>query len=144
MDLFLAVIEIVFSGGVAVAEVIDAAAHGPEEFLVAALQRAEVRRKAEVPLADERGRIAGVAQERGQGRMSGRQPEVWAAAPDAAGDRLGGGAAQPVLPAPGGQRKTRRRAHRRVRIAVGKSQSFCRETVEIRRARRAAAVAPEG
>ena len=98
-------------------EVIDAAAHRAEELLVAALERAEMRREAEVPLADERGGVARVAQERGQRRMSGRQ--VRECASQGARDRLVCAAAQAVLPAPGREREARRRAHGRVGVAVG-------------------------
>src|SRR5678815_766945 len=54
--------EIVLAGGVAMGEVVHPAAHGPEELAVATLERPEVREEAQVPLADERGGIARVAQ----------------------------------------------------------------------------------
>ena len=49
------------------------------------------------------------------------------AAPDAAGDGLVGGAAQAVLPAAGGEGKTRGRAHRRIRVAVGETRGHAFE-----------------
>ncbi len=54
-------------------EVVHGAGERAEEFLVAAFQRAEMRREAEVPFADQRRRIARVAQQRRQRRVRRRQ-----------------------------------------------------------------------
>jgi len=54
--------EVVHAGRVAMREIVDSAAHRTEELLVAAFQRTEMRRKAEVPFANECGGIAGIAQ----------------------------------------------------------------------------------
>ena len=143
LDLRLAVIEVVATRGVTMGEVIDAAAHWAEKLHVAALQRAEAWRKAEMALADERGGVAGIAQQRRERRMLGRQPEHRALTRRAAGDRLVGAAAQPVLPAASGEREARRRAHRRVGVAVGEAQARGRQPIHVGRAGRASAVAAE-
>ena len=134
--------EVVPAARIAVGEVVDAARHRPEERLVARAQRTERGRIAEVPLADQRGPVAGRAQQRRQGRMLGRQTERRAAAAPAV-DRLLGGAAQPVLVARRHQREPGRRADRRVRIALRHPQAAGGEAVEHRRDRLAAAVAAE-
>ena len=81
VHLGLSLPQVVHAGGVAVREVVQASAHRAEEFLVAALERPEVRRVAQVPLADQRGGVARVAQERrpgsgapAAGRARGRAP----------------------------------------------------------------------
>ena len=60
-----------------------------------------------------------------------------------AGDRLVEAAAQSVLIASRRDRKPRRRADRRVRVAVREAQTLGRQSVEIRRTVRSAAVAVE-
>src|SRR5687768_16105405 len=100
MHLAFPLVEVMHPCGITMREVIDAAAHGAEKFLIAALQRPELRRKAEMPLANERGRIPGVGEQRRQRRMPRRQAEDVAAAA-AARDRLIRAAAQAILPAPG-------------------------------------------
>src|SRR5690606_40157752 len=47
----------------------------PEEFLIAALERAVPGERAQMPFADERGGVARVAQERGHGRVFRRQAQ---------------------------------------------------------------------
>src|SRR5262245_19217928 len=142
MNLRLALDEVVHAAPVAVAEVVDAPAERAEELLVAALERAEVRRIAEVPLAGQRGGVAGVPEERRQGGVAGRQPEVGAVA-RRAGDGLLGGAAQAVLIPAGDQGEAGRRAHRRVRVAVGEAQALGGHPVETGGDRRARAVAAD-
>ena len=142
MGFRLALEEVVLPGGVAVGEVVEAAAHRAEELPVAALQRSEVRQEAEVPLADQGRRVAGVAQQRGQRRVVRRQAQHRIAAV-AARDRLVVAAAQPVLEAPGHQREARGRADRRVGVPVGEAQAVGGQTVELGGARRPAAVTAE-
>ena len=142
MGFRLSLEEVVLPGRVAVGEVVEAAAHRAEELPVAALQRSEVRQEAEVPLADQRRRVAGVAQQRGQRRMVRRQAQHRVAAVTAR-DRLVVAAAQPVLEAPGHQREARGRAHRRVGVPVGEAQAVGGQAVELRGARRPATVAAE-
>ena len=102
--LVLAHPQVVRAAAVAVAEVVHPARHRAEEAAVARAQRAEVRRVAQMPLADQGGAVAGALQQRRQGRVPGRQAED-AAAAAAAVDRLVGRAAQTVLPARRHQRK---------------------------------------
>jgi hypothetical protein len=71
-----------------------------------------------------------------------RQAELGVAA-RAAGERLVGGAAQAMLPAPGGEREARRRAHRGIGVAVGEAHALPRHAVEHRRAVRPSAIAAE-
>ena len=54
--------QIMFAAARAVGEIIDAAGHRAEEGVVAAFLGAEMRAEAEVPFADQRGGVAGVAQ----------------------------------------------------------------------------------
>ena len=75
VHLGLVFVQVVVARGVAVSEVIHAARERAEELLVAALQWPEVGRVAEMPLAHERGGIACVAQERGQGRVRRQQAQ---------------------------------------------------------------------
>src|SRR5258706_142338 len=100
--------QVVDAEGILVRKVIDGARERAEEFLVAAFERPEMRREAEMPLAGERGRVAGIAQQRRQGRMRRRQAEMRVAARRAAADRLVRAAAQAVLPAAGHEREARR------------------------------------
>ena len=132
LDLGPVLEEVVVPARVAMAEVVDPAAQRAEVLGVAALQRTEVRRKAEVPLAGKRRRVAGVAQQRRQRRMRRRQAQI---VPPArlARDRLLGRAPEAILVAAGHQRKARGRAHRRVGIAVGEAQPGSRHRVEARR-----------
>ena len=138
----LALPQVVRAARVAMAEVVDAARHRPEELVVARAQRAERGRIAEVPLAGERRAVAGRLQQRRQRRVLGRQAQRRAASALAV-DRLLGGAAQPVLIAAGHQGEARRRAHRRVRVALREADALARHRVEHRRDRNAAAVAAE-
>jgi hypothetical protein len=142
MGLRFSLEEVVLPGRVAVSEIVEAAAHRAEELPVAALQRAEVRQEAEMPLADQGRRVAGVAQQRGQRRVVRRQAQHRVAAVTAR-DRLVVAAAQPVLEAPGHQREARGRAHRRVGVPVGEAQAVGGQAVELGGARRPAAVTAE-
>ena len=56
-------------------EIIGGAAENPEEMVIAALERAEFRQEAEMPLADQRRRVAGghaAARAGSDGRAAGR------------------------------------------------------------------------
>ncbi|MCY1370077.1 hypothetical protein D9M69_571520 [compost metagenome] len=99
-------VEVVVAAGRAVGEVVHPAGHDAEKFFVARAQRAEVRRVAQVPFADQRRAVAGLLQQRGQGGDLGRQAQGRAAFA-AAVDRLFERAAQAVLVAHGGHGKTR-------------------------------------
>ena len=103
-----------------------------KEFLVAALAWTEVRRITKMPFADQRGCVAGVTQQRRQGRVIGRKAENLVAFGDRR-KRLLRGAAQAILPATRDQRETRGRAHARVRIAAREQQALLREAIEIGR-----------
>src|SRR5476649_1658426 len=96
--------------------IVDAAGQRPEMLVVAAGPRTEVRREAQMPLADQRGAIANVLEARSDGGMRRWQAHHLVAAHGAA-DRLLGRTAQAVLIAPGREREARRRADRRVGIA---------------------------
>src|SRR5581483_12260262 len=111
MDLGVVLEKIVDAETVLVGVVVDAAGERPEMLVVAALERAEVRLEAEMPLADQRRAVALLAQPRGDRRMVGRQAHDLVATHGAA-DRLLGRAAQAVLVAAGRERETRRRADR--------------------------------
>ena len=101
-------VQVVVACGIAVSEVVHAARERAEELLVAALQRPEVRRIAEMPLAHECGGVTGVAQERRQRRVRRRQAQG-RITPRVAPDGLVGAAAQAMLPAAGHQREACRR-----------------------------------
>src|SRR5262249_51871256 len=60
----------------AVIEIVGGAAEDSEEVVVAALERAEVRQIAEVPLADQRSAVARRLEERRQRGMARRQADV--------------------------------------------------------------------
>jgi hypothetical protein len=56
-------VQIVPAGRIGMGEIVDAAAHRPKELFVSRSQRTEGRRVAQVPLADQRGAVAGMAQQ---------------------------------------------------------------------------------
>ena len=91
-----------------------------------------------MPLADQRGRVARVAHQRGHGRLldggrpTSRLPE-----------RLLQADRQAVLVAPGDQADARRRAHRAVGVGVREHHALGRQPVEHRRRVVAPAVATE-
>jgi len=114
-----------------VGEVVGAACVKAVELLVARHARAEMRRVAQVPFADQGGGVAGVAQQRGHGGMVGRQAQHLVAVD--AGDRLLGRAAQAVLPAARGQGKACGRAHGRVGIAAREAHALRGHGVQARR-----------
>src|SRR6185436_1426023 len=66
MDFALVLPQVVLAATRAMREVVDAAGERSEEVVVAALQRTEVRGETEMPFADQRGRVAGLAQQRWQ------------------------------------------------------------------------------
>jgi len=101
-------------------EVIDVAAERTEGIIETVLQRQKLCLVAEVPLADERGGVACVAQERRQRRVRRRQAQARIAARVAA-DRLVGAAPKAMLPAAGHQREACRRTDRRVSVAQPES-----------------------
>ena len=99
------------------AEVVDPARHRAEELLVARLERAEGRRIAQVPFADQRGAIAIALEQPGQGEQleqaDQRQVNALLAQQGGQGmrDQAGGqtlGAVQRSQQQPGGPRRARR------------------------------------
>jgi len=123
-------------------EVADAAGQRTEMKLVPAQRRPEMRRVAKVPLADQRGRVAGLAEQRRHRRMLGRKADRRAAV-EARGHRFLGRAPQLVLVAPGDHREPGRRADRRVGVSAIEAQALFRHPVEARRNRCAPAVTAE-
>src|SRR5262245_30853433 len=100
-------------------EVIGGAAENPEEAVVAALERAVVRQKAEMPLADEAGAVACRPEQRGKGRMAWRQADgFWRAGVDGLFEVH----LKTHLLAPGDERGADRRTICGVRVALGESQ----------------------
>src|SRR5690348_15452540 len=138
----VALVEIVHAALVAMAEVVDRAAHRAEEPFVTALARTEMRRVAEMPLPNERGRVPGGAQERRQRRQRRRQAELGIAA-RARAERLFGAAAKAILVAAGHQREPRGRAHRRIGVAIGEAQALPGDAIERRRHGIARAIATQ-
>ena len=108
-------------------------AHDAEEFVIAALQRAVARQISEMPFADQRGAIAGAAQQGGQGRKARRHAHFrrLAVAP---AQRLDQPDRQPILVAAGDQRDPRVGAQRRIGVGLRKADALGGEPVERRRA----------
>ena len=129
LDFALAFEQVRHAVGAAVAEVVDAARHRSVEHVVARAQRAEMRRIAQVPLADQCRAPARLLQQRRHAGMLWRQAQHGTVARTAA-DGLVGRAAQAILVAPGHQREARGRAHGRVRIALREPQALGREPVD--------------
>jgi hypothetical protein len=107
-------------------------AHDAEEFVIAALQRPVFRQKSEVPFPDERGAVAGRAQQRRQCRKAGRDPHLRLIAIDGA-QRLDQAQLEAVLVAPGDQRDPRVGAERRIGVGLRETHPFSGEPVERRR-----------
>ena len=108
--------------------VVDAAAAESVEVIVAALQRAEFRQFAEVPLADERRRIAGFLQQRRQRRMLGRQADHGVSS----AERFLETEPQAVLIASGDERRARCGTDRGVGIALQKPNAFRGDPIDVR------------
>src|SRR5262249_38474429 len=117
--------QVVRAEAVLMREVVDATRQRAEMLVVAALQRPERRRKAEMPFADQRRAVAGSAEARGERGMAGWQADPLVAAHGAA-DRLLRRAADAVLITTGRERKARRRADRRIGIAAREAQALGR------------------
>ena len=111
-------------------EIVGSAAENAEEMVVAALDRAEVRQEAEMPLADQRGAIARLPEQRRQRGMARRQADIPGRRRI---DRLLEPDRQPVLIAAGDQRRARRRADGRIGVGLGEPHPFQREAVDVRR-----------
>ncbi len=107
-------------------------AHDAEEFVIAALQRPVFRQKSEVPFPDQRGAIAGRAQQRRQCRKAGRDPHLGLVAVGGA-QRLDEAELEAVLVAPGDQRDPRVGAERRIGVGLREAHPFAGEPVERRR-----------
>ena len=127
----------ILGAGEAMGEIVDAAAAQSPEFLVAAFVRAVFRQQAEMPFADQRGRVTAVAKQRGERRMRRRQADI------AAAQRLLQADRQAVLVTPRHQRDPARRADRAVGISVAEFDAVGRQPIERRRREIAAAVAGE-
>jgi hypothetical protein len=116
--------------GAVVRVVVERAAAETVEVLVAASQWTVRRQRTQVPLTDEGRRITRLPEQRGEGRMLGRQPDVtrrrW--------QRLLETDAQPVLVAAGDQSNACRGADRRIRIRLQQAHAVGRETIDVRRA----------
>src|SRR3954447_18099324 len=96
MDLPVVLEQVVRAEAVLVGEVVDAARQGAEMLVVSALQGAEGRREAEMPLADQGRPVARLGETRCKCRMGGRQADHLVAVHGAA-DRLLGRTANAVL-----------------------------------------------
>ena len=118
-----------------VGEIIDRAAAEPPEMLISAFERSEARQGPEMPLADEPGFIAGVAQERRKSGVRRRDPDI------AARDRLLETDREAILVAAGDQRRARRRTNRAVGIGLSEPQSFGGQAIDVRRSKVRPAVA---
>src|SRR5258706_11424852 len=113
-----------------VLEIVRRPREDPEELVVAALERTELREKAHMPLADEACPVANLLDERRQRRMARGQPGVlWALW----NDRLLEAGRETILIAPRDQGRSRRRAHGRIRIALSETEPLDREAVDVRR-----------
>src|SRR3954449_12434049 len=97
----------------AMIEIIGGATEDAEEMVVAALERAEIRQKTEVPFSDQRRAIAGLLQQGRQGRMARRQADVLRSTRI---DRLLQADRHAVLVSPGGKRCARGRTDRGIGI----------------------------
>ncbi len=105
-------------------EVAVRAAEEAEELVEAALLRVHFRQRAEVPLADQAGGVAGGLEPVGEGRLGQRQALA------AAGIEL---VAEAGLVAAGQQPGARRRAIRPGHVAVGEPHAGGGQRVEVRR-----------
>src|SRR5262249_61991244 len=105
---------------------IDRAAAEAEQRVVAARERPELRQEAEVPFADQRGAVAGRAQQRRQGRMLRRQPDV-----AIAGERLLEPEAQAILGAAGDQREEGWRKDRGIGVTLGLARAELGDAVAV-------------
>ena len=122
----------------AVIEVMRGAAEKAEELVVSCLVGAEARQEAEMPFADQLGRIVGLLEDRRNGRMVWRQANVLRRI---RADRLLEADDEPLLIAPGHECGARGRAARRVRISLRKAHALRREPIDVRRRVVALAVA---
>src|SRR5262249_50736013 len=122
----------------AVIEIVGRASEDAKEVVVAALERAEVGQETKVPLTDERGAVAGLLEDRRQGRMARRQAD---ARRRRVIERLLESEWQAHLVAAGDQRGAGRRAIGRIGIGLRVAQSLEREAVDIGRGVVARAVA---
>ena len=72
LDRRLALVEVVLAAIAKMRVIAGIAAHDPEELVIPALQRTVARQIAEMPFANERGAVAGTAQQRREGRVTRR------------------------------------------------------------------------
>src|SRR6185295_15551337 len=99
-----------------------------EEVIITALERAEFWQSAEMPLANQTGAIAGLLQQRRQGRMIRRQADIratcqWLLEPKP----------QPILVAASDQRETRRGADGRIGVTLKEAHSSGGDLINIGR-----------
>ena len=124
----IAVPQVGFVAGVAVRVVVERTGAEAPEVLVAALQRSERRQHAQVPFADQRRGITGVAQQRRQGGMFGRQSDI-----GLAGERFLEPQGQAVLVAAGDQREACRGTDCRVGVGLGEAHAAFGDAVDVGR-----------
>src|SRR5262249_25658025 len=96
--------------------------------VVAALQGTEVRKKPEMPFANQRGAVARLLQQRWQSRMAWRQADILRRRRI---DRLFKPERKAILISSGCQGRPRRRAEGRVRVSLLEHQSFERQSVDV-------------
>src|SRR5215831_6488719 len=96
-------------------------------MVVPTLQRAVIGKPSKMPLAEERGAVAGFLEERRQRRMRRRQTDGAVIS-----NRLFQADTQAVLITSGDQRRARRGAHRGVGVRLLELQPLRRETIDIR------------
>ncbi len=108
-----------------VLEVVEAAAVEAPEVIIAALQRPELRRRAQVPLADQPRLVAGLLEQRGQGGMFGRQ------AHGAQAQGLFQPHRQTVLVAAGDQPRAGGRADRGIGIGLHEPEPLLGQAIDV-------------
>jgi hypothetical protein len=130
MDLPAVLEQVVRAEAVLVGEVVDTARQRPEMLVVSALQRAEGRREAEMPLADQGRAVPRFGETRRDCRMVGRQADHLVATHGAA-DRLLGRAANAVLVASRRKSETCRRADGGIGVAPRETHALGGHAVDV-------------
>ena len=109
--------------------VVQRAAVETPEMVVAALERAVIGQAAQMPLAEQRGAVSSRLQQRRQGRLGGRHPDILRRG----GDRLLQPDRQAVLVSPGDQGRACGRTHGGVSVALHEADAIGRDPVDVRR-----------
>ena len=123
----VALVEVVLAAQAQLGVVLQRPAEVAEELVPAGPGRAVVRQVPRVPLADQRGGVAGLLQQRGQRRVRGLQADRLV------GDRLGQPALGTARVAPGVEAEAGRRAGRGARVGVGEPDALAGQPVEVGR-----------